>query len=107
MRVLIIGGTRFVGRHIAEAVLAGGHDLVLLNRGSRIPAPSPMSNMCGPIARTAYRTRWPGGRSTRSSTPAPSFPRHVDALISTISVSQVTPGTDEAAPVWTFASAAA
>jgi 2'-hydroxyisoflavone reductase len=33
VRILIIGGTRFVGRHIADAALAAGHDLALLHRG--------------------------------------------------------------------------
>ncbi len=33
MRVLIIGGTAFVGRHITEAALAAGHDVTLFNRG--------------------------------------------------------------------------
>jgi 2'-hydroxyisoflavone reductase len=37
MRILIIGGTRFVGRHIAEAALAAGHDLTLLHRGRSNP----------------------------------------------------------------------
>jgi 2'-hydroxyisoflavone reductase len=37
MRILIIGGTRFVGRHIAEAALAAGHDLTLLHRGRSDP----------------------------------------------------------------------
>jgi 2'-hydroxyisoflavone reductase len=32
MRILIIGGTRFVGRHISEAALAAGHELTLLHR---------------------------------------------------------------------------
>ncbi|HSN05977.1 MAG TPA: NAD-dependent epimerase/dehydratase family protein [Candidatus Angelobacter sp.] len=34
MRVLVVGGTRFVGRHIVEAALGGGHDVTLLHRGS-------------------------------------------------------------------------
>ena len=34
MRILIIGGTRFVGRAIAETALARGHDVTLLHRGS-------------------------------------------------------------------------
>jgi 2'-hydroxyisoflavone reductase len=34
MRILIIGGTKFVGRHITEAALAAGHDVTLLNRGA-------------------------------------------------------------------------
>ncbi|GIH10774.1 hypothetical protein Rhe02_88410 [Rhizocola hellebori] len=33
MRILIVGGTRFVGRHIAAAALAAGHELTLLHRG--------------------------------------------------------------------------
>ena len=34
MRILMIGGTRFVGRHIVEAALAAGHDVTLLHRGT-------------------------------------------------------------------------
>jgi nucleoside-diphosphate-sugar epimerase len=33
MRILIIGGTVFVGRHIAEAALAAGHDVTVFHRG--------------------------------------------------------------------------
>ncbi|MCP4902391.1 MAG: NAD-dependent epimerase/dehydratase family protein, partial [bacterium] len=33
MRVLVIGGTRFVGRAITEHLLREGHDVTLLNRG--------------------------------------------------------------------------
>lgn len=33
MRLLIIGGTRFVGLHIAQASLAAGHDVTLFHRG--------------------------------------------------------------------------
>ena len=33
MHVLIIGGTRFVGRHIGEELLEQGHTITLLNRG--------------------------------------------------------------------------
>ncbi|MEU9041590.1 MULTISPECIES: NAD-dependent epimerase/dehydratase family protein [unclassified Kitasatospora] len=33
MRILIMGGTRFVGRHLAEAALAAGHDVTVLHRG--------------------------------------------------------------------------
>ncbi|GIH91717.1 NAD-dependent epimerase/dehydratase family protein [Planobispora siamensis] len=37
MRILIIGGTRFVGRHITEAALAAGHEVSLLHRGQTGP----------------------------------------------------------------------
>jgi 2'-hydroxyisoflavone reductase len=33
MRVLVIGGTQFVGRHIVEALLERGHDVTLFHRG--------------------------------------------------------------------------
>lgn len=33
MRVLILGGTQFLGRRVAEACLAAGHELTLFNRG--------------------------------------------------------------------------
>ncbi|MFN0058914.1 MAG: NAD-dependent epimerase/dehydratase family protein [Planctomycetota bacterium] len=33
MRLLILGGTQFVGRHIAEAALARGHRVSIVNRG--------------------------------------------------------------------------
>jgi 2'-hydroxyisoflavone reductase len=33
MRTLIMGGTRFVGRHIAAAALAAGHEVTLVHRG--------------------------------------------------------------------------
>jgi 2'-hydroxyisoflavone reductase len=33
MRMLIMGGTAFVGRHIALAAIEGGHEVTLFNRG--------------------------------------------------------------------------
>ncbi|MEP7023423.1 MAG: NAD-dependent epimerase/dehydratase family protein [Actinomycetota bacterium] len=33
MKILIMGGTQFVGRHIAAAALAAGHDVTLFHRG--------------------------------------------------------------------------
>lgn len=33
MRILFIGGTSFVGRHMAEAAVARGHDITLFHRG--------------------------------------------------------------------------
>jgi len=35
MKILIIGGTRFVGRHIAETALSCGHTVSLFNRGKQ------------------------------------------------------------------------
>ncbi len=38
MRILILGGTRFLGRHLASLALARGHALTLLHRGQSGPA---------------------------------------------------------------------
>jgi len=37
MRILILGGTVFVGRHLADAALQRGHTLTLFNRGQHNP----------------------------------------------------------------------
>ena len=37
MRILILGGTIFLGRHLVEAALAAGHTVTLFNRGQRNP----------------------------------------------------------------------
>jgi 2'-hydroxyisoflavone reductase len=41
MRILVIGGTVFVGRHIVEAALARGHELTLFTRGQSNPEAFP------------------------------------------------------------------
>src|SRR4026207_89224 len=35
MKLLIIGGTRFVGRHLVAAALGRGHEVTLFNRGTQ------------------------------------------------------------------------
>ncbi|OAI42260.1 hypothetical protein AYO38_11560 [bacterium SCGC AG-212-C10] len=37
MHLLILGGTQFVGRHLVESALAGGHTVTLFNRGQTAP----------------------------------------------------------------------
>jgi 2'-hydroxyisoflavone reductase len=37
MRILVLGGTKFLGRHTVEAALARGHDVTLFNRGQTNP----------------------------------------------------------------------
>src|SRR5579862_2120773 len=37
MRLLILGGTVFLGRYLVEAALAGGHQVTLFNRGQHNP----------------------------------------------------------------------
>ncbi len=37
MRILVLGGTKFLGRAVSEAALAAGHELTLFNRGETNP----------------------------------------------------------------------
>ncbi|HYH85893.1 MAG TPA: NAD-dependent epimerase/dehydratase family protein [Pyrinomonadaceae bacterium] len=37
MKLLILGGTKFLGRHLVEVALAGGHEVTLFNRGQNNP----------------------------------------------------------------------
>src|SRR6266550_6784743 len=38
MKILILGGTRFVGRHLVTAALARNHEITLFNRGKHSSA---------------------------------------------------------------------
>ena len=37
LKVLILGGTGFIGPHFVEALTQGGHTVTLFNRGKRDP----------------------------------------------------------------------
>ena len=37
MKLLILGGTQFLGRHLVEQALSGGHEVTLFNRGQTAP----------------------------------------------------------------------
>jgi 2'-hydroxyisoflavone reductase len=48
MQVLILGGTQFVGRHIVEAMLAGGHRVSIFTRGKTPDElPAQVERLCG------------------------------------------------------------
>lgn len=48
MNILILGGTRFVGRSIAEALLAAGHQVSVFTRGQSPDAlPAHVERLCG------------------------------------------------------------
>lgn len=46
MRVLVMGGTRFIGIYLTQELLAAGHEVVLFNRGNR-PAPEGVQQIHG------------------------------------------------------------
>jgi nucleoside-diphosphate-sugar epimerase len=41
MRVIVIGGTRFIGRAVVAALTGAGHDVLLVHRGEHEPAGLP------------------------------------------------------------------
>ena len=41
MRLLVLGGTKFLGRHIVDCGQTHGHELTLFNRGQTDPSPIP------------------------------------------------------------------
>ncbi len=48
MNLLILGGTRFVGRHLAAAALSRHHQVTLFNRGWHSSEPFPgVETICG------------------------------------------------------------
>jgi 2'-hydroxyisoflavone reductase len=47
MRALVIGGTRFVGRHLAEALVARGHEVTVFHRGRTGAAPEGAREVMG------------------------------------------------------------
>src|SRR5688500_7748344 len=47
MKLVIIGGTRFVGRHLVEAALARNHEVTLFNRGTHSPVARDVETIVG------------------------------------------------------------
>lgn len=113
LNLLILGGTRFVGRHLTEAALASGHRVTLFNRGRTNPGLFPEAeHVQGDRYRDLSRLdgrRWDAvidvsgylPRDVRASAErlAGSVERYV--YVSTISVyeSFKTPGISEDAPL--------
>jgi nucleoside-diphosphate-sugar epimerase len=74
MRALILGGTQFVGRHIAEALVAGGHRVTVFNRGQTPDElPECVDRLRGD--RVADTRSWMAGREM----PAPAMTPQRDA----------------------------
>lgn len=114
MDILVLGGTRFVGRTIVETALARNHRVTILHRGNTGPdlfqnkVETILADRLGPLDRLAGRT-WDACIDTCAY-----FPRAVNhaadalagsiahyALISTISVyDHPQPGSDENAAVF-------
>jgi 2'-hydroxyisoflavone reductase len=112
MRLLIIGGTRFVGRHIAQAALQRGHEVTLFNRGRTNPGLFRDAEHVRGDRHAGGLAALAGRRYDVVVDPTAYFPADVEAatgvpaeryvLVSSGSVYRdpVAPGSDEDAPVW-------
>lgn len=113
MKILVLGGTKFVGRHLVEAAIARGHTLTLFHRGQTNPGLFPdVESITGDrehdLGRLAGR-HWDAVIDTCGYVPrlvgmaaralADAVDRYV--FISSISVygSDVAPGATEATPL--------
>ncbi len=117
MKILVIGGTRFLGRHFVDRALAAGHALTLFHRGRSGAGLFPQAehrigDRNGDLTELA-RGEWDVVVDTSAY-----VPRHVKSLaaalrgrvgqyqfVSSISVyaEPVTPGADESAPLQALA----
>ena len=117
MRLLVIGGTRFLGRHFVEAALGRRHEVTLFNRGRTAPGLFPgvetvIGDRDGGLGALAGRT-WdavldPSGyvpRVVGASVSALAGRVGLYAFVSSISVyaTPIAPGADESAPVASLA----
>jgi len=115
MKLLVLGGTLFLGRHVVDAALARGHEVTLFNRGRRdVPWPEVetlQGDRDGGLDALEDR-RWDAVVDTSGYVPrlvgasASKLARAVEhyTYISSVSVYPDTdaPGTDERAPVQTL-----
>lgn len=115
MKLLILGGTRFLGRHIAEQALSAGHHVTLLHRarsaGGLFPqAEHRVADRDGDLGALAGG-RWDAmidtsayvPRQVRSATAALRGRVGLYQLVSTVSVYEAPPrGYDEGAPLATL-----
>ena len=53
MRLLILGGTVFLGRHVVDAALERGHELTLFTRGKHGTGPEGVEHIAGDRADVA------------------------------------------------------
>ena len=117
MKLLVIGGTRFLGRHFVQAALERGHTLTLFNRGRTSPELFPgveriqgdRDEGLGALAgRTWDAVLDPSGyypRVVGASAAALAGRTGFYAFVSSISAyaSPMVPGADESAPLATLA----
>ena len=65
MKLLVLGGTRFLGRHLVDAALARGDDVTVFTRGKQ---PNPWGARSPRLTATAIRRSRPGSTALASGT---------------------------------------
>jgi nucleoside-diphosphate-sugar epimerase len=95
VRILVLGGTRFLGRAFADAALALGHELALFTRGQTNPALFPEAEhfggdralivrpglIVGPHDDSGRFTYWPHRVARGGDVPAPGSPDDLKQFI--------------------------
>lgn len=85
MRILIIGGTRFLGRHIVDIALERGHELTLFNRGKNSQVvPAGIEQIQGDRNQAADLQQLAGRTWDAVIDPSAYFPRQVRSLLDVI-----------------------
>jgi 2'-hydroxyisoflavone reductase len=118
VRILVLGGTLFVGRHLVEAALGRGHEVTLFNRGRTRPGLFPDVETlhgdrdAGDLEALRGR-RWDAVVDTSARVPrwvrdaagllAGSVEHYTFVSSCSVYADTSRPGTDEAAPVHTLA----
>ena len=71
MRLLVLGGTVFLGRHVVDAALARGHDVTIFTRGRHGIGPAGVEHVAGDRADLApLRGAWDAAIDTSGYDPA-------------------------------------
>ena len=119
MKLLIMGGTRFVGRHLVTSALARNHEITLFNRGTHSSAaPRNVETICGDrnhdLSKLQGR-RWdtvvdtcgylPRTVKTSAEVLANSIGRYIFISSQSVYADLSSPGVDETAPLATVTSA--
>ena len=85
MRILVMGGTLFLGRHIVETALKRGHDVTVFNRGQENPSLFPeIEHLVGD--RNSNLAALAGRQFDAVIDPSAYRPEQIEAVLSALSV---------------------
>ena len=91
MKLLVLGGTKFLGRAIVDAALAAGHEVTLFNRGKQDASAYPSLEQLHGDRTTADGLALLRGRTWDAAIDtAPYLPRDVSSMCAALSVSHYT-----------------